>query len=53
MKDESIIKLGQLGAGVFLAGLYAWTGMDGMILLISAFLLGVPIDQLIAKKLEK
>lgn len=53
MKDESIIKLGQLGAGVFLASIYAFTGMDGMLILIAAFLLGVPIDRIVAKKLEK
>ena len=53
MKDETIIKLGQLGAGVFMAAVYAFTEMNGMIILISALLLGVPIDRIVAKKLEQ
>ena len=53
MKDETMIKLGRLGAGVLLAGIYGFTGANGLFILMAAFLLGVPMDQYVAKRLEK
>lgn len=53
MKDETILKLAKLGGGIFLAVLYAMTGMNGLIIVLAAFLLGLPLDQIVTKKLDR
>lgn len=50
MKEENILTLGRMGAGLVLVGLYAFTGANGIILVMSAFLLGMPIEYFIKAK---
>jgi len=52
VKDETMIKMSRLGVGAFLAALYAITGANGVITLLAAFLLSVPIDQFITRRRE-
>lgn len=50
MKDSTIIKLARLGCGTALLAIHAVTGVDGSLVAISLFLLGVPFE--LAKKEE-
>ena len=49
MKEENQIKIVKISAGVILAVVYAFTSMDGMILIMSAFLLGLPLEEIIKR----
>ncbi|GAH57437.1 unnamed protein product [marine sediment metagenome] len=52
MQDTEKIKIFKIACGVFLCTLYAVTGMNGIILVMSAFLLGIPLEEF-AKRLTK
>lgn len=49
LKEENQIKIVKIAAGILLAGIYAFTSMDGMLLIMSAFLLGLPLEQVLAR----
>ena len=48
MKDTTIIKLGRLACGSALLITHALTGVDGSLIAVGIFLLGVPFE--LAKK---
>jgi len=48
MKDTSIIKLARLGCGTALLLAHALTGVNGSLIAVGLFLLGVPFE--LAKK---
>lgn len=52
MKEENTVKIVKIGAGCFLATLYAFTGVDGVILIMAAFLFGLPIEELVKHYLK-
>ena len=53
MKEENQVKAIQIAAGCFLATLYAAFGVNGMVLIMAAFLLGIPLDKLIPQRKEE
>lgn len=52
MKEENQIKCVKIGAGCFLAALYALANINGVLLLMAAFLLGIPLDKLVPQRKE-
>jgi len=48
MKDATIIKLARLGCGTTLLIIHAITGVNGSLIAVGLFLLGVPFE--LAKK---
>lgn len=52
MKDGDNVKIVKIIAGCFLSLLYVVTGIDGVMLLLIAFLFGIPIEEFVKKKLE-
>lgn len=45
MNEEHQLRLARLVVGLVLAVGYLWTGTDGVIILMAAFLFGIPIEQ--------
>ena len=52
MQEENQIVCLKIVAGVVIVGFYVLTGMDGLLIVIAAFLLGFPLDKLVSKKNE-
>lgn len=52
MEEANQIKIVKIIAGVSLVGFYALTGMDGLILVMAAFLLGIPLEEFV-KRVKK
>lgn len=50
MKEENQIKLVKIGAGCFLALLHVVTGVNGIILLMAAFLFGIPLEEVFKRQ---
>lgn len=53
MKDSTIIRLAELGAGCLCLFIHAHYGIDSALLLLSAFLFGVPLEILWEMKRKK
>jgi len=52
MKDSTALRVVELIVGAYLVTLHVLTGVDGFLLLICAFLFGVPIE-IIYEKVKK